>query len=351
MKLILPAMSILILVVAVALIGCDAIGEIRHLDLGDVSPPQLNAQTIQDTGTITLEFDEPVTLHNGSLHLNSEDSAIQVQPDAGANTIGAKKISLEIQGETIPGKQYSLELMVEDTNQNSLNIVMPFYGPNRNPARLIISEVLTAISSKNRDTIELYAQKGGNIGGITLFWGTTTDFDFAWSLPALEVRQGDYILLHCKPENLPAEQDELNDVLASGGKNASPLARDFWLRDAPGLPDTTGILCLAENPLGAIKDALFYTDKLSVAGKDYRSFGTKKLLERAERLQAEGAWKCRGDLIVVEDAARSENLTATRSLNRGSNQADTDSAADWHIVPTNQTSLGTRNNDAVYIKP
>lgn len=335
---------------AAIIMSCDPMGEIRKMDLGDITPPILNSHVVQDLGIVTLEFDEEVSLQAGSLRLNSCDEQIGVHPLA-ADESFSRQICLQIDGQSLPGKQYSLELVVEDKHQNSLSIVMPFYGPNPQAAQLLINEILTSISSKNRDTLELWAQRGGNIGGITIFWGLPGDFDYAWSLPALEIQAGDYLLIHCKPENLPEEIMELSDILASGGKNSSPLARDFWLFDAPGLPDSSGIISLADNPLGKIRDAVFYSDKITISGKDYRSFGTKKLLDRAEILQGSNVWKVSGELIMVEDAAQTGSLTATRSINRRADHGDTDSAADWHVVPSGQTSLGSANNDEIYIKP
>ena len=40
--------------------SCDAMSEIRNMDLGDISPPLLSNHVVQDSGTITLEFDEEV---------------------------------------------------------------------------------------------------------------------------------------------------------------------------------------------------------------------------------------------------------------------------------------------------
>jgi hypothetical protein len=158
-------------------------------------------------------------------------------------------------------------------------------------------------------------------------------------------------LLHCKPEGLPEEKDEPgSDLTISGGKNASALARDLWWREAPGLPDSSGIVSIASSPIGVIGDAVLYSDKVTVAGKDYRSFGTSRMLDRAEKLQASGAWKCDGDLIAVEDAARAEDMTATRTLCRSAESADSDSAADWHVVPSGQASLGGANTDTTYVK-
>jgi hypothetical protein len=49
-----------------------------------------------------------------------------------------------------------------------------------------------------------------------------------------------------------------------------------------------------------------------------------------------------------EDVVDPEDSTATRSMSRGSDGADTDTAADWHITPTSGYTFGGPNTDEVY---
>jgi hypothetical protein len=352
------------------LAGCDPAAELPSSNLGDLRPPSLVSQTIDDDGHVRLVFDEAVSLDDGSLRFDTGPdgqgqlstgpaATIDRATDEGEAHPASAELELAVRGHLDPGREYAVELRVQDPAGNSLTLVLPFWGPNPRPPALIINEVLSKSSTRNRDTVEILVTKGGNLGGASLFLGLPMDFDACYTFPAIEVKAGDYLLLHCKPEGIPGEIDEtacpgdpaqLAAILArASGLNASPLARDFWWRDAPGLPDDCGIVTLANTPLGKVKDALFYSNKTTVAGKEYRSFGTKKMLDRAEELQRSGMWRSAGTAIMVEDAASSAGLTATRTLCRDPAGGDTDQARDWHIVPSGKTSLGAANLPDVYI--
>ena len=55
------------------------------------------------------------------------------------------------------------------------------------------------------------------------------------------------------------------------------------------------------------------------------------------------------DGIKPEAAACSAGTTSTRTLCRWSNQSDTNTNQDWHIVPTKGISLGGPNSDETYV--
>ncbi len=359
-----PLLGIVLLVLG-NLFSCDPVQELAKVDIGDVSPPELLSQEITDAGTIQLDFSENIELVPDSLHFSQGPStAVQGQANqhpapnisrqvkAGSRSLEDQhELVLHIDCPTEPGREYAVEVAVRDNAGNSLTLVLPFYGPNPHPASLCLNELLTKSSTKNRDCIEILVTANGNLGGETVFLGVSDDYDACFTFPAIAVKAGDFVLLHCKPEGIAAEIDEIGSIEQSGGLNASSTARDFWWRDAPGLPDDTGIVTVANNPLGHIKDAVFYSNKVTVAGKDYRSFGTKKLLDRAEKLVASQAWKSREGAIAVEDAAVSTGLTSTRSLCRDASSTDSNQATDWHIVPSSQASLGVPNSEERYTAP
>ena len=329
--------------------SCDPVPEMRSADWGDLHPPTLVEQSIETSGTIRLTFDEDVEIVTGSVHLEPGLSLVQEpdHPDPG----NKKVLSMSIGGNAVPGAPYTFEISVADSAGNDIYVVLPFYGPNAHPAKLLMNEVLTKSSANNRDAIEFLVIESGDLGGLTCAIGMSQDFDARYIFPSRQVSAGEFVIVHCKPEGIPEEKDEVANKTQSGGKNASPAAWDFWMRDSTGLPDTSGIVTLARTPMGPIDDALFYTDKVSEDGKDYRSFGTKKLMDRADALTASKAWKTKSPTIVVEDGANSTGCTATRTMCRNTLLTDTNAASDWHIVPSGSLSLGAANTNAVYVGP
>lgn len=342
-----PVAAIFCIVIASLFAACDPVPDIRAIDWGDLSPPSLIEQTIETDGTITLDFDEAISIVSDTLRL--EPGLDLTREPYHPDPADSSKIALSIGGNAIPGAPYTFELSVSDGAGNDIFVVLPFYGPNPHPARLLINEVLTKSSTNNRDAVELYVSEGGNLGGIAFTVGTVRNYDHRLIFPAREVETGDYIIVHCKPEGSPDEIDEAVSKTASGGKNSSPSAWDFWVKDSSGLPDTTGIVSVAKTAMGPYIDAVFYTDKITEEGKDYRSFGTRKMMERADELASVGAWIKSSGNIRTEDGARSTGLTATRSLSRSVSRGDSNSLADWHVVPSGGLTLGGSNTDEVYV--
>jgi hypothetical protein len=91
--------------------------------------------------------------------------------------------------------------------------------------------------------------QGGNLAGLTLFIGSPGLHDLRYVFPACSVASGEFIILHLKPQGLPEELDELDDVTLSGGLDASAVARDFWVRGEPGaLSGKNGVVTLSVSP-------------------------------------------------------------------------------------------------------
>jgi hypothetical protein len=115
---------------------------------------------------------------------------------------------------------------------------------------------------------------------------------------------------------------------------------------------------------------VLYSNRTSDSDEKYGGFGTLDSWERAQELVADGGWIISGQQVRPEDAVSPEGSTGTRSLCRSGASADsavsadsssadtaglttlpvdTDSAADWHIVPTLGFTFGEENSDEIYM--
>ena len=198
--------------------------------------------------------------------------------------------------------------------------------------------------------MELAILDSGDLAGLTFRVGSAAYQVLRYVFPPCRVAAGEYVVLHLKPQGIPEETDETADAAASGGLDARPEARDFWYRDGDGgLPGENGVLSLYRSPTGALLDALLYCTRTSDSDTKYRGFGTQALLDQARSIVAEGGWLIAEPEVRPEDAARSAGTTSTRTLCRSSSSADTDSEADWHLVPTKGSTIGGTNSDAVYV--
>ena len=222
-------------------------------------------------------------------------------------------------------------------------------GSTRAFPACVLNELTPRGSSDHPDMVELKALRGGDMGGLVLYVGTPSSFDARLVFPSFEVSEGSFIVVHCRPTGDAAEIDETGNPGISGGIDASPTARDFWMRGCAGLGGNNGAVSLYERPGGPMLDGLLYSNRTSDSDEQYRGFGGSDVLERAEELVRDGGWRIAGSQVAPEDAIDPDGSTATRSICRSSASADTDRREDWHIVPTRGATFGAENRDEAYV--
>lgn len=329
-------------VLVLCLTSCLPVSDARKLEDLDFHPPVLMKYGVEGPKKMSFTFDKPAEVVEGSISITPELGIAGIDYD---DTV----LTLRFTAEQVQGKEYLLEMVVEDRRSNSLRIFTPFYGYNPDIPSLCINEFTTQGSGNHPDMVELYAFSEGNMAGVTIYEGTKSDWEQKLTFPSLQIDQGTYILIHFRPEGDPEEVNELSDPTESGGLDASDNAFDFWVEYGSGLSGNNGTITLYASPQGSLLDGVLYSNRSSTSDEKYRGFGSTRVMERADELAAEEGWVYAGDLIAPEDAIDPEDSTATRSMCRSSESADTDAASDWHIVPTSTFSFGTVNSDEVYV--
>lgn len=226
------------------------------------------------------------------------------------------------------GKRITVTGQVADSGGNTLWFSAGCWGRNDRIPMLLINEFTTKGSKNNPDQVELLALSAGNLAGITLYDGIGPFFDSECILSTCDVAQGDYIVITYGEEIPPASELEFY-----GGPT--------------GLGANNGVLTLCEFPEGPIIDAVLYSNRTSSSDSTYGGFGTKKVQERAALLAESGHW-LPNDPLIPEAGIDSTSSTATRSMCRDPDPIDTNSRADWHIVPTGKASFGAQNTAQRY---
>lgn len=334
-RLLLPSLLSLLLTVT---LGCNPVAEYQAVYTGDIDPPRFAGVEPIDASEVRLRFDEPVEAIAESLFLDGE--SLPVEALTGADGV----LSLRPEAPFAPGVEYHLQGIFADAAGNTSSVASRFYGPNPDLPPLLINEFNPEGSRAHPDMIELIALEAGNIGGATVYEGAPSDWESRLVLPAVEVDAGAYIILHWKPEGIPEEVNEVEATDESGGIDAHEEAWDYWLEGGDGYTNTNGSLVLCEYPGGPMVDAVIFSTKRFDPEDDNRGFYWSSVLSRNEEIVAAGQWKIEGDLIVPEDAIDPEDSSATRSINRTPGAPDTNSPADWHIVPSGGATFGYENS-------
>lgn len=330
-------------VLVLLLLSCSPIQAERKEGAGTNYPPVIQTLENSSPTEIILLFDKEV---------NAEKENFSIIPETGISTLVTEGKSLTIiPSENLkPGKEYFLRGTVSDSTDNSISLGASFYGYNPYLPEAVINEFTSNGSGNHPDMAEIFVKKGGSMAGITLYGGTKSSFADKLVFPDLEVQAGDYIIVHFKPEGLDTEINETTAMDAASGRDSSDTAWDFWITNGSGLSGNNGIISLYTNPYGKMMDCVIYTNRSSDSDTSYRGFGSTKFMLQADEAVSEGGWKKQGEAIAPEDCVSSDLSTATRSVCRNSLSEDTDSASDWHTVPTSKFSFGEKNNDDVYVK-
>ena len=332
------------LVLPFLLLRCGPFPDIRAIATGDLEPPMLIGALATSPVSAVVRFSEPVGLVEGSIYLTPT-----IQPSTVECT--DNYMSLSFSESLNPGTRYIIESTVHDSAGNRMKFITRFFGFNARIPKIHINEFITRGSSSHPDIVELAVLSSGNLAGVCIYEGTKSNRSDMFMFPSVEVQDGDYVLVHFKPEGISGEIDETESRTASQGKDASENAWDFWVLGGNGLSGNNGTISLYTDPDGALIDCVIYSNRTSGSDETYRGFGGKDVLLRVDELIEEGGWVAQGELMTPEDAVNPEESTSTRSLCRSSDSVDTDSRADWHIVPTKGSTFGAENIDEKYVIP
>lgn len=236
-------------------VSCSQDGAGFRLPIGDIRPPSILDARQTDSGVFRIVFDEQIEAVEGSYAFAPAGARLEPRVEGSALEIG-------ISPAAPAGQECSISGEARDVSGNTCRFLFGFAAYNSSPASLVITEIQTgknaSVSSPHRDYIEFLVTRAGNLGGICVQWASAVKL-MQFVFPTCEVPSGEVIVLHCAPEGLPGEINEVgSDLNLSTGVDSSPEGRDFWT-PAGGLPDETGAI-LTRSRLGdSPSDGFAYT--------------------------------------------------------------------------------------------
>jgi hypothetical protein len=239
-------------------------------------------------------------------------------------------VTLRINTELTGGEKVMADILVEDKQGNTLNVLVPFRTRNDRLPGLVINEIRTDYSNSSGNLriefIELKALSPGNLGALRLFAAYDMGEDPLWEFPPAEVKKGEYIVVHTRSREA-GTVDETGSLSASAGVDALPAARDFWI---PGnkkiLHSTNAVYAMDQD--GTILDGVYILDT-GCAINDSVSGA-------AEKMEAQGAW--------TGSPVNADKTSATATICRNEKKADGNTAADWYVTATSSATPGKANS-------
>ncbi|MDR3303563.1 MAG: hypothetical protein LBS86_04040 [Treponema sp.] len=285
------------------------------------SPTELRFHFSMPVTVTSLHFDRP-------LEIESISNGAQV-------TVMLKQAIPE-------GISLSADLLVQAERGDTLNVLIPFTSRNSHIPSIRITELRTEYSKPKVEFVEFKTASAGNLGSLRVFIASNGMDAPVFTFPSVEVRSGEYILVHLRSLEEGLLDETGPSRAASPGTEAPADARDFWVPGTGKLLRKTDAVLLMDQD-DKILDAVLLSDNTDPA------WAKSTLTEAAALLKAQNVWKGTGNLLLPTDAVPSTGTTATRSISRAEARADSDSAADWYVTATSGASPGAPNSDKRYV--
>ena len=212
---------------------------------------------------------------------------------------GRETVTVRFNSPLPGGSLVSADILVEDKDRNTLNVLVSFRTRNDRMPELVINEIRTAYSKPRVEFIELKVLSAGNLGAMRLF-AVYDKEEAIFEFPPVEVKKNEYIVVHTRSIE-PGIVNELGTNLAeSQGTDALSTARDFWMPGAMKLHSTNVIYAMNQD------DRII--DAVALVSGDYK--WKDSLTAAAVEMAGQGMWSGSG----ADDAVIVDGNTATRTV-------------------------------------
>ncbi|GMO30384.1 MAG: hypothetical protein Pg6A_19370 [Termitinemataceae bacterium] len=300
-----------------------------------------SAQSPVYTGCKVLSGTQVDFMFSTGVRLVSARFQPDVELSAAAN---GSKVSVTMKDDHSGGERFIADLLVEDSEGNSLGVLVPFRTRNDRVPKFIINEIRVEYSKPRSEFIELKMQNDGNLGALRLFVTSAVADTPVYEFPPVEVKRGDYVLLHLRTLATDNAVDELenNLALASAGKEAdSPrTVRDLWVHTDKKLVHKTDVIYIVDQD-DVVVDGIVIAENAN-AWKKNNAF-----TKAAELLAKQRKWFNKDGVLVLspqfEDAVLSAGTTVTKTICRYESRDNSRTNADWYICGSGNGSPGIAN--------
>jgi hypothetical protein len=296
-------------------------------------PVFLSCKAVSET-EVQFQFSKPVKVI--SLYFSPEVQMDEVEDGSTVRVSFSSKLTL--------GMRLTADLLAEDSNGNTINVLVPFLTRNNQIPKLVINELRTEYSKPKCEFIEFKTLEAGNLGALRVFIASNNKAPMVYEFPPVNVASGEYVTLHLRTTEESNRNELGTNLEESGGADSSPTARDLWVPGSTKMLRKTDTVYLLDQD-DRVVDAVMLSESADPWwNKDY-------LAEAAEFLFKAGAWKNPdGNMCSPADAVLSSGTTLTRTICRDETlKQNSGTATDWYITANSSASPGKPNNVKRYI--
>ena len=317
--------------------SCSTEGDIRKILGTHAEPPVfLDCRPVSST-EIAFKFSQPVRVVSLSFDSALETGSIEE----------GQELRIHLKEPLEAGKKYTVDILVEDSDRNSLNVIVPFRARNDRMPALVFNELRTEYSKPRAEFVEFLVMEAGNLGAMRLYIAGQSLSKPVYEFPPAEVNKGEYMVLHLRTIDEGCLDETGSDLALSSGTGSDTNARDFWVPGAAKLLRKTDALWLVDQD-DRIIDAVLLSEKPDA------NWNNRDIAAAAEFFGSERAWlppKGEGRDIIPEhwvpgptDAVITGGTTVTRTICRDESLAHENRGGNWYITATSSATPGKPNS-------
>lgn len=321
-----------IILLLVTGISCAITPEGITIITGDYESPKYVDLKVESNNTIKLNFSKTIKVEKIIIKDNDTKEDIE-------NTIvnyNSDVIDISFDSKLACNKQYLIEGYIKDIAGNSLYFTDFFSGYNDRIPKVRLNEIRTEYSNPKCEFIELLVCSDGNLGGMEVI-SAYDGLDKSYIIPAIEVKSGDYIVIHCRKIDTNSVDEIDGDCLLSVGSETGEY-RDLWIDNNSARLGKSDVILLKDKRGGSIVDSVLYSQT------DNTEWKSEFLVECATQAFESNNWD---EGFLVENAVCSDGVTSTRSLSRVNDGHNKNS---WIVTATSNATIGKPNSTAAYVK-
>ena len=297
---------------------------------GVEAPVFLDCRPVSSTEIV---FSFNVAVRVASLHFDPAQEILSIE--------GGREVRVTFAEPLGEGMKMTADILVEDDERNTLNVIVPFRARNDRMPVLAINELRTDYSRPRVEFVELLALEAGNLGALRLFIAGHSLTKPVYEFPPVEVAAGEYIVLHLRTLDEASVDETGEDLSVSAGNEAQPDARDFWLPGSTKMLRRTDALWLLDQD-DRIIDAILLSENADA------KWSNNSVAEAALFLAKNNGWlpveESEGWIPSPADAVITSGTTATRTICRDESIDPARKAGNWYVTVTSGASPGRPNN-------
>jgi len=279
---------------------------------------------------IEFEFSQPVTVKSLNFEPAVEIASIQE----------GSTVTVRLKEKPEPGILLTADLLAEDENKNTINVLVSFRSRNNRMPELVINELFTEYSNTKAEFIELKMKTAGNLGAmrVVIIGNSTASKLTVYEFLPIEVSKNDYVTLHLRTLEATCKNEYGGNKAESGGDYSSPNAWDFWIAG------TTKLMQKAATAVYVLDQDDNILDAVMICETQDPWWSKEYFAETANYLFEQGAWNADGKVCGPQGAVNTAVIKTakTRTISRH-DTPDTNTAEDWYVTASSGISPGTAN--------